>query len=109
MDYLLTTKLFCGHCKAAMTGVSGTSKTEKKYHYYRCVTNRRDKSCNKKTVNKDYIEDVVVQQLQEFLTPDNITTIAKRWLTFARGRATTATQSGFKSCLLKMKRPRRIY
>lgn len=60
-----------------MTGVSGTSKTEKKYHYYQCVTNRRDKSCNKKTVNKDYIEDVVVQQLREFLTPDNITTIAK--------------------------------
>ena len=77
VDYLLTTKLFCGHCKAAMTGVSGTSKTEKKYHYYQCVTNRRDKSCNKKTVNKDYIEDVVVQQLREFLTPDNITTIAK--------------------------------
>ena len=77
VDYLLTTKLFCGHCKAAMTGVSGTSKTEKKYHYYQCVTNRRDKSCDKKTVNKEYIEDVVVQQLREFLTPDNITTIAK--------------------------------
>lgn len=77
VDYLLTTKLFCGHCKAAMTGVSGTSKTEKKYHYYQCVTNRRDKSCNKKTVNKEYIEDVVVQQLREFLTPDNINTIAR--------------------------------
>lgn len=30
VDYLLTTKLFCGHCKAAMTGISGTSKTERK-------------------------------------------------------------------------------
>lgn len=77
VDYLLTTKLFCGPCKAAMTGVSGTSKTEKKYHYYQCVTNRRDKSCDKKTVNKEYIEDVVVQQLREFLTPDNINTIAR--------------------------------
>ena len=77
VDYLLTTKLFCGHCKAAMTGVSGTSKTEKKYHYYQCVTNRRDKSCDKKTVNKEYIEDVVVQRLREFLTPDNINRIAK--------------------------------
>lgn len=38
VDYLLTTKLFCGHCKAAMTGISGTSKTERKYHYYQCVT-----------------------------------------------------------------------
>lgn len=32
VDYLLTTKLFCGYCEAAMTGISGTSKTEKKYH-----------------------------------------------------------------------------
>ena len=44
---------------------------------YQCVTNRRDKSCDKKTVSKEYIEDVVVQRLREFLTPDNINTIAK--------------------------------
>ena len=77
VDYLLTTKLFCGHCEAAMTGISGTSKTERKYHYYQCVTNRRDKSCDKKTVSKEYIEDLVVNKLREFLTPDNINTIAK--------------------------------
>ena len=70
VDYLLTTKLFCGHCKAAMTGISGTSKTERKYHYYQCVTNRRDKSCDKKTVGKEYIEDLVVNRLRDFLTPD---------------------------------------
>lgn len=77
VDYLLTTKLFCGYCKAAMTGISGTSKTERKYHYYQCVTNRRDKSCDKKTVGKEYIEDLVVNRLRDFLTPDNISTIAK--------------------------------
>lgn len=77
VDYLLTTKLFCGHCEAAMTGISGTSKTERKYHYYQCVTNRRDKTCDKKTVSKEYIEDLVVNKLREFLTPDNISMIAK--------------------------------
>ena len=40
-SYILSTKLFCGHCQAAMTGISGTSKTGTKYHYYQCVTNRR--------------------------------------------------------------------
>ena len=44
-NYILSTKLFCGYCQAAMTGVSGTSRTGTKYHYYQCVTNRRDKSC----------------------------------------------------------------
>lgn len=77
VDYLLTTKLFCGHCKAAMTGISGTSHTEKKYHYYQCTTNRRDKSCDKKTVGKEYIEDLVVQKLREFLTTENINTISQ--------------------------------
>jgi site-specific DNA recombinase len=60
-----------------MTGISGTSKTERKYHYYQCVTNRHDKSCDKKTVGKEYIEDLVVHKLREFLTPENINTIAK--------------------------------
>ena len=33
-EYLLTTKLFCGHCKDMMTGYSGTSKTGKLHNYY---------------------------------------------------------------------------
>ena len=32
-DYLLTTKLFCGTCGAMMVGESGTSSTNRKYHY----------------------------------------------------------------------------
>ncbi len=31
VDYLLTTKLFCGHCKEMMTGFSGTGKMGKVY------------------------------------------------------------------------------
>ena len=78
MDYLLSTKLFCGECKAAMTGLSGTSSNKnKKYYYYQCVTNRRDKSCPKKSIGKEYIEDTVVIKLREFLTTENINTIAK--------------------------------
>jgi len=77
VNYLLSTKLFCGYCKAAMTGSSGTSMTEKKYYYYQCVTNRRDKSCKKKSISKDYLEDLVITELRAFLTPENINTIAK--------------------------------
>jgi len=43
----LSTKLFCGYCKSAMTGVSGKGKMGKKYFYYQCVTNRKDKSARK--------------------------------------------------------------
>lgn len=33
-DYLLTGKLFCGHCGSPMVGVSGTSRTGNKHYYY---------------------------------------------------------------------------
>ena len=35
-EYLLTTKLFCGHCGEMMTGYTGTSKQGTRYHYYIC-------------------------------------------------------------------------
>ena len=76
-SYILSTKLFCGYCKAAMTGISGTSKTGKKHHYYQCVTNRRDKSCNKKTVTKSYIEDLVITETRRLLTKANIDKISR--------------------------------
>ncbi|MEG0692620.1 MAG: recombinase family protein, partial [Oscillospiraceae bacterium] len=76
VNYILSTKLFCGHCKSAMTGISGTSSTGKKHYYYQCVTNRRDKSCKKKTVNKEYIEDLVVTETRNLLTKENIKKIA---------------------------------
>ena len=76
-NYILSTKLFCGYCQAAMTGISGTSKTGTKYHYYQCVTNRRDKSCHKKTASKAYIEDLVIKETRKLLTKENIDRIAK--------------------------------
>lgn len=76
VEYLLTTKLFCGKCKAAMTGESGTSKMKTKYYYYKC-TYARKKLCTKKTVKKDYIENLVVDQCRTLLTESNIDKIAK--------------------------------
>ena len=35
-DYLLSGKLFCGLCGKNYKGVSGTSKTGRKYYYYKC-------------------------------------------------------------------------
>ena len=75
-EYLLTTKLFCGHCEDMMTGVSGTSKTGKLHNYY-CCNNVRKKLCKKKTTKKDLIEMFVVKKAKELLTDENINTIAK--------------------------------
>ena len=76
-NYLLTTKLFCGLCQSAMTGVSGRSHTGALHQYYQCVTNRRHRNCKKKTVKKAYIEDLAVNETIRVLTPENIDKIAR--------------------------------
>lgn len=75
-NYLLTTKLFCGTCKEMMVGISGTSHTGKLHCYYSCKGTWQHK-CNRKNVQKDYIEDLVVQQARNMLTTKNINRIAK--------------------------------
>ena len=52
-DYLLTTKLFCGYCGAYLCGESGTSRTGKVHHYYKCVSVKKKRTeCHKKPVRK---------------------------------------------------------
>lgn len=77
IEYLLTTKLFCGHCKEMMTGYSSTGKQGKTYYYYIC-NGRKQKICSKKMVDKDYIENLVVSQCRALLSDDNIQKIAQK-------------------------------
>lgn len=75
-DYLLTTKLFCGHCGDPMIGYCGTGKMGKVYHYYSCTGNRK-KTCKKKIVAKDLIEGQVADICAQLLTPERIQIIAE--------------------------------
>ena len=71
-DYLLTTKLFCGHCGALMAGESGTGRNGSVHRYYKCNNSKYKHSCNKKTVKKEWIEDIVVKYTQRMLLDDNV-------------------------------------
>ena len=71
-QYLLTTKLFCGKCGAYMVGESGTSHTGKFHQYYKCVTAKKKQGCKKKTVKKDWIENIVVAETLAILQDDNV-------------------------------------
>ena len=50
VEYLLTTKIYCGLCGKAMIGESGTGRHGGKFHYYTCVGRKRDRICKKKPV-----------------------------------------------------------
>lgn len=74
-EYLLTTKLFCGYCREMMTGYGGTGKSGTAYRYYACKSAKK-KTCRKKVVNKQKIEDRVVLECRKLLTDSNIEKIA---------------------------------
>lgn len=65
-DYLLTGKLFCGHCGDPMVGKAGHGKSGRKYDYYICKKN------DKKPVRKDWIEETVLQEVHRILDDDEI-------------------------------------
>ena len=71
-DYLLTTKLFCGMCGAMMFGECGTSRNKTVHHYYKCANSKRTKTCKKKTVRKEWLEDLVIAETMKLIQDDAV-------------------------------------
>ena len=90
--YLLSTKLFCGHCGSMITGESGTSHTMKVYHYYKCF-GRRKKICHKENVNKDWIENLVIAQTMEMVWDDDLIEYLAELLVKAQKKESTLLPS----------------
>lgn len=70
-DYLLTGKLFCGHCGAHMVGRAGHSRTGQKYAYYYCQGQIKHE-CEKKPVRQEWIEELVMNEVIRILDDDNM-------------------------------------
>ena len=74
--YWLTGKLYCGECGSTMQGVSGTSKTGRKYYYYYCSAQRR-KECHLHKARKRDLEDMVLFALHNIVDDEeNVTALA---------------------------------
>lgn len=71
-DYLLSRKLFCGHCGRQMNGEKGRGRHGKYYYYYTCLGRKKYKDCQKATVRKDEIEGIVIEKARGMLTDDVI-------------------------------------
>ena len=66
--YILTGKMFCGHCGSTMVGVSGTGQSGKTYRYYHCTKAKKKHACSKKRINKELIEDIVIDRTLDMLS-----------------------------------------
>ena len=71
--YLLSGKLFCGHCGSRMNGNCNASN----YYYYQCYGKKNGHvDCNKKNIRKEFIERLVAQDALSLLTDEYIEQIA---------------------------------
>lgn len=70
VDFLLTGKAFCGHCGAAMVGDSGTSKDGTRFYYYSCLSRKHQKTCGKKSIRKERLEDTVISFVLDYVLSD---------------------------------------
>ena len=110
--YLLSGITRCGYCERTVIGVSGTSKTHNRKHfYYRCSAgNHRDESgkpykCGLKSNRKQNFEDFAIEKTLELLTPECIDDIANRIVELCiREREDKSAVTALESRLKKAKR-----
>lgn len=74
VDYLLTGRIYCGKCGHLMGGESTVRRGER-YSYYACSQKKKHRTCDKKNVPKDAVEDAVVLAVKDLLTDEYISKI----------------------------------
>ena len=70
-DFMLTGKLFCGHCGMPMTGISGTGRGGDKHYYYLCQgKHNKTTGCRKKNERQGKIENAVITAIKRIIMDD---------------------------------------
>jgi len=78
--YLLSGLIFCGKCEGAMVGnrkIAGRNKLI--YKTYECNTRKRTKKCDAKSINKEFIEEIVIEELiNSMLSPEAVKSVSRK-------------------------------
>ena len=84
--YLLTGKIFCGHCGGLMTADGANKKNGTVYRYYGCKATRK-KLCEKKLVDKTEVEGFVIDTILTHLrNPNTVENIASKLIAYYNQR-----------------------
>ncbi len=78
VTFHLTGKLFCGKCNHNMVGDSGTGRNGTVHYYYSCIEKKKNHGCTKKSVRKEWLEELVTEiTVKQVLTDENIAYLAE--------------------------------
>ena len=82
VEFLLTGKVFCGHCGQPMGGTGGTGKSGNRFYYYQCNGRKNKKGCTKQPIKKDILEVLVIEKVVSYIINNDkiVNTIVDRCL-----------------------------
>ncbi|MEY8001171.1 recombinase family protein [Clostridium sp. Mt-5] len=87
--YLLSGIIFCGKCGGAMVGnrrYAGRNKTL--YCAYECSTRKRNHTCDAKSINKEFVEEAVINQLiHDLFAPEAMDKIVDKVIDYAEAQS----------------------
>jgi site-specific DNA recombinase len=69
--YLLSGKIFCGHCEGSMAGNRRVSKKIYIHMDYQCLNKKRKRTCDKKSIKKEVVEELVLDHLEKYVFSDH--------------------------------------
>ena len=96
VDFMLTGKLFCGHCGRPMAGTSGRSKNGDIHYYYSCRIHGN--KCIKQNERKEVIEEAIISYISSsFLTDENIDALADGIMQLMQESETAGLIEGLKA------------
>ncbi len=72
VKYLLRKKMICGYCGRTINGITGSSRKKDVKRYYSCSGKYLKKTCCKKAVRKEALEDVVINALLKAFENDDV-------------------------------------
>jgi len=89
--FALTGKLYCGECGERMIGMSGTSKSGARHHYYCCSRKRSERSCYKKDHRREQLEyEIALGIMTRICTDEFVEQITDMYMDYQRKFSTDA-------------------
>lgn len=99
VEFMLTGKIFCGHCGQPMGGTWGTSKSGTRHCYYICNGRKTKKgSCRKRPERKEKIEKLVMRSTINniLLNPKVVNYIVDRCMVIQEREIDTSPADGLR-------------
>lgn len=94
-EYLLSGLMRCGHCNAALIGVTTTNTKGHEYKFYTCGDKRRTRTCKAKNIAAGEIETLIVALLRDSVLDGTMIEKTADAILEAGGRRNDSTDESF--------------